>query len=169
MSRKFVLDREAAFIDAINRELHQDVVGQTVLYYAVSSRDTQRNVYGEAIKKVTFAPVSVACRVERTNERTKSLLTGQDSEYTLKVRIHRQELIDRNLVPRDGDFVEFGSQFFEIAGTAHPQMLAGQANYLVETVLTCVPARGGQFANGGTPASGDDHVHPVQPPVAVDK
>jgi hypothetical protein len=41
MSRKFVTDREIKFINSITRELHQHVVDEEILYYAIDLSNTQ--------------------------------------------------------------------------------------------------------------------------------
>lgn len=170
MSRKFVTDREIAFINAINHELIQRVVGQEVKYYALVLDKTQvHRLYNEAVKKTWAAPVEVNARVLYDNANTKSTALGQDSEYSVEVYFLTQELVERNVVAREGDFVEFGQVFFEIVSVTQPQIVFGQINNKIMTKCICVPSREGQFQAGGQSDSDKDNSHPVEQSIGVNR
>ncbi len=170
MSRKFVTSREHALIGSINRELIQKVIGQEVVYYALSREETAvDDVYGEAVEKTWYAPVRLNCLVDFDNPVVKTTGMGLDSEYTLELYVHTAELIDRNLRPWEGDFVEFGQTYFEVTSVTMPQLVFGQVNNKIMTKLSCVSAREGTFAAGGYSAHEvDDPSHPVQTPDSRD-
>lgn len=170
MARKFVLDREIAFINAINKELVQDVVGQEIHYYAILAEQTRANrLYSESVKKTWAAPVKINALVQYDNPETVTTGMGTDSRYEAEVYCHAKELEERNVSPREGDFVEFGSIFFEITSVTQPQLVFGQANNKIMTKLTCVPSREGQFAAGGKSSDGVARVHPVEQAVTENK
>jgi hypothetical protein len=160
MAKKFVTERELAFIDSITKELLQHVVMQEILYYAIDVENSRvDDLYQESIRKVWRPPVKINARIQYDNQNTKSTSFGPDSSYTLEAYCHLNELEDRNVKPREGDFVEVGRVFFEITSVTAPQMAFGQFNEKVMTKLICVPAREGQFANGGRAEDGDDATH----------
>ncbi len=170
MSRKFVTERELAFIAAINKELLQDVVGQEVIYYAISLPETQvHRLYNEAVKKTWSPPVKVNALVLYDNQNTVQSNFGSDSKYSVEVYFHTNELVERNLVPYEGDFVEFGQQFFEITSVTQPQLVFGQVNEKIMTKCICVPAREGQFQMGNSSSESVDRSHPVEDPEAVNR
>jgi len=162
MPRKFVGTREIAFINSITKELHQHVVDEEVMYYAiVLDRTKVDDLYNEAIKKVWAAPVKVTARVLYDNPTTKSGLFGPDSEYASEVYFHTQELQERNVKPREGDFVEYGQIYYEITSVTQPQVVFGQINNKLMTKCKLVPSRQQQFQAGASSVENIDHSHPI--------
>lgn len=141
-------------------------MGQEVIYYAMSREDTQVNAYGESWEKSTLPPVRLNARVEYGEPVVKSTAAGPDSELTLEVYCLTDELIERNLAPVEGDFVEFGQAYFEISGVTQPQLVFGQVNNRLMTKLSCVASREAQFSAGSYSGyGGEDNSHPIQPPI----
>lgn len=164
MSKKFITTKELSLIDKLNRELIQNFVGQEITYYAISIDATDvHDIYGESIRKSWSTPVRFNGLVSYDQGKTSSTELGLDSTYTLEAYLHTQELVDRNVIPREGDFIEFGQKYFEVSSVTQPQMTYGQFNHLIMTKLSCVAAREGQFAAGGASNEFDDRTHPVQP------
>jgi hypothetical protein len=162
MARKFVGTREIAFVNSIIRELHQHVVDEEVMYYAVLLDKTKTDdLYNEAIKKTWAAPVRCTARVLYDNPTTKSGLWGSDSDYASEVYFHTQELNERNLKPREGDFIEYGQQYYEITSVTKPQLIFGQVNNKLMTKCKLVVAREQQFSNGATSNQNVDRTHPL--------
>lgn len=162
MSRKFVTDREIAFINSINKELIQKVSGQEINYYAISLEHSRAHrLYDEATKKVWAPPVKINGRVHWDNSGTASTGQGTDSKYVCDVFFHTLELQDRNVAPKEGDFIEFGQVFFEITAVTQPQLVFGQVNNKIMTKCTCIPAREGNFQNGNSSSENVDNTHPV--------
>lgn len=163
MSRKFVTEKEIAFINKITHELVQRVVGQVVFYYEIDlQRSRVDDLYQESVQKTWKPPVKCNARVLWGNEQSATTSYGIDSKYSLEVYFHPEELRERNLVPREGDFIEFGQVFFEITSVTQPEIIFGQVNNKTDTKCVCVPAREGQFAAGGRAAEGVDHTHPIE-------
>lgn len=164
MAQKFITTRELGLIRSWTRELVQDVSRQYVLYYAVSADDSQiHDVYNEGITKVVMDPVKVNCRVEFDEG---AAFTGRgviDSDFELTVQVQPQELIDRNVHPREGDFVEWSQVMFEISNVRERHPAYGQANEKVTIELTCVPSREGQYKADNVSIDGVDNTHPVEP------
>jgi hypothetical protein len=162
MPRKFVGTREVEFINSITRELHQHVVDEEIYYYAILLDKTEvDDLYNEAVRKAWAAPVKVTARVLYDNPTTKSGLFGPDSEYASEVYFHTQELDQRNLRPREGDFVEYGQIFYEITSVTRPQLIFGQVNNKLMTKCKLTPSREGQFQAGGQSDRNDDRSHPL--------
>ena len=163
MARKFVTERELAFIGRINKELIQKVVGQEVSYYEIDlERSKAHRLYDEAIEKVWKPPVKVNARVMWDNPASNSTNFGVDSKYTAEVYFHTQELDDRDVRPKEGDFIEFGQVYFEITSVTQPQIVFGQVNNRIMTKCVCVPSREGQFQAGGRSSEAVDNTHPIE-------
>ena len=162
MSRKFITDREIAFINQVNKELLQQVIGQDVNYYAISvEKSRAHKLYNEAVKKVWSPPVKVNALVLWDNPSTASTAQGLDAKYNCDVYFHTTELNERNVLPKEGDFVEFGQVFFEITSVTQPQIVFGQINNKIMTKCACVPAREGNFQAGNNSSENIDNSHPV--------
>lgn len=159
----FVTDREINFVNTINKELIQHVVGQWVNYYAMSLKHTRvDDLYNEAVQKVWLPPVQITARVLWDSPTVTSTPQGQDTKYEAEVYFHNQELTERNVLPKEGDYVEFGQVFFEITSVTEPQLVFGQVNNRMMKKCVCVPSREGQFQNGNKDSENVDNSHPVQ-------
>ena len=170
MARKFISTREIAFINRICKELIQKVVGQEVEYYQILVEQTRANaLYNEAIQKSWAPPVKINALVHWDNTTTTFTNLSADSKYELDVYFHTQELQDRNVLPKEGDFVEFGQVFFEVATVTQPQIVFGQVNNRIMTKCTCVTSREGMFQAGGNSSENVDHTHPIETPIVVNK
>lgn len=135
-----------AFVNAITKELVQEVVGQEVIYYQVLSEQTRANdLYNEAIQKIYAQPVKLNALVYYENTTEQVTNFPADSKFKVDVHFHVGELNDRRLDPKMGDFVQFGTVVYEILNVTQPQMAFGQIEQKVMTKCSCGPARQGQF------------------------
>lgn len=160
--KKFITEKHIEFINRVNKLLIQKIVGQEVIYYAVSLKHSNvHRFYRESVEKTTAAPVRVNALVSYNNPNTTSTNHGLDSKYELEVYFHNQELIERNLVPKEGDFIEFGEIFFEITSVTQPQLIYGEPHNKIMTKCICVPAREGQFQFGSDSEKDVSNTHPT--------
>ena len=163
IARKFITNKEFDFIEKINRELIQEFVGQEVIYYAISTEHTVSNdLYNESIDKVWFSPVKINARVEWDNPGVSTTNLTLDSKYSLNVFFHTDELIDRNVKAKEGDFLEFGQVIFEITAVTQPELVYGQPNKKILTKCVCVPSREGQMQVNSDSSRFIDNTHPVE-------
>lgn len=161
MSRKFVTHAELDFIDSIDRELVQSVTGEEVTYYAISlEKSSVHSLYEEAIEKVWEPPVKINARILWDNTQSTTTKFGVDSKYPTEVYFHKNELDERNVSPKEGDFLEIGGVYSEITSATTPQIVFGQLNERLQVKCVCVPAREGQFTAGGRNSEGIDNSHP---------
>ena len=163
ISKKFITQRELDFISNVTKELVQDVVEEEVKYYAIElDRTKVHRLYEESINKVWSPPVRINALVLYDNPNVNFGLYGADDKSSLAVYFHVEELKDRNVSVRTGDFVEYGDQFYEILGATEPQLVFGQINNKVMVKCTCAPAREGQFQAGGDSLRGVDNAVPIE-------
>lgn len=146
MSRKFIGSKELAFVAQINKELIQNVIGQEIVYYQILAEKTKTNdLYNEAINKVYSVPLRVNCLVYYENSNEVVTNFPPDSKFKLDVHFHKAECNERNLSPKMGDFVQFGTLIYEIYSVSEPQMAFGQIESMIMIKCNCGPARQGQF------------------------
>ena len=140
--------KEKDLVKQVNDEIIERVVGQQVLYFPIDIDHTNfHELYGEAIEKTFLPPVRVYARVEYGGIETKFVdNVGIDKDTPLKVMFHKRRLTeDQDLFVREGDFVRFGSNYYEITKLLETKLLFGQEDTQFEIVAECIKARQGTF------------------------
>lgn len=139
--------REKDFVKQVNDEVIERVIGQTIMYYPISISPTNyHSVYGEAVDKSFLPPIRVHALVKYDSESTSATPLGIDRVEKISVLFHKRRLTeDQNLFVREGDFVKYGSIFYEIVKTNEPKHLFGQADTQFEITADCIRARDGVF------------------------
>ena len=144
----FLGEKERNLVKQVNDEIIERVVGQQILYFPIDIDHTNFHpIYGEAIEKTFLPPVRVFARVEYQGVETNFLENmALDKKTGLKVMFHKRRLTeDQNLFVREGDFVRYGSIFYEIVKLNEPKHLFGQADTQFEIQAECIRARDGVF------------------------
>ena len=144
----FLGEKEKNLVKQVNDEIIERVAGQQILYFPMDIEHTNYHpLYGEAIDKTFLPPVRVFARVEYQGVETMVVDNiGLDKKTGLKVMFHKRRLTeDQNLFVREGDFVRYGSIFYEIVKLNEPKHLFGQANTQFEITADCIRARDGVF------------------------
>ncbi len=144
----FTGKKERDLVKQVNDELIERVIGQTVVYYPIDIEHTQyHDLYGEALRKTFLPPVRVYALVEFegiTTEYNPSV--GLDKASTITVHFHKRRLTeDQDLFVREGDFVLYGSIYYEIVTLSETTRLFGQIDHRVEISAKCIRAREGLF------------------------
>ena len=144
----FLGEKEKNLVKQVNDEIIERVAGQQILYFPIDIEHTDFHpLYGEAIEKTFLPPVRVFARVEYQGVETNVVDNlGLDKKTALKVMFHKRRLTeDQNLFAREGDFVRYGSIFYEIVKLNEPKHLFGQADIQFEITADCIRARDGVF------------------------
>ena len=143
----FTGKKEKDFVKQVNDEIIERVVGQTILYYPVSLEHTQfHEMYGEAVQKNFLNPIRIYAMVKYESETTKTTPMGVDRIEKISISFHKRRLTeDQDLFVREGDFVQYGSHFYEILALKEPIWLYGQVESKFEITAECVRAREGLF------------------------
>ncbi len=147
MSRRlFIGLPEVNFINWIDKELIQDVVGQKIIYYAVAEKLTAADdLYGEAIKKTTYNPVEINALVRYNAPAQTVTQFNMDTVYSIEIYFHLHELNERGITPKEGDFCKYGNSYYEVEQLTRPQLVYGQIDHKVQVRAVCRIARKGQF------------------------
>jgi len=139
--------KERNLVKQVNDELIERVIGQQVLYHPVSLEHTNFHpLYGEAIKKTFLPPVRVYALVVWKGYTTTTTNLGVDKRPAITIHFHKRRLTeDQDLFVREGDFVLYGQDYYEIVELNEPKQLFGQADHKVEIEASCIKAREGTF------------------------
>ena len=143
----FVGKKERDLVKQVNDEIIERVVGQTVVYYPISLEHTNfHHIYGEAIDKNFLHPVRVYAMVKYVSQTTTTSPLGVDRIEKISVAFHKRRLTeDQDLFVREGDFIQYGENFYEILTLKEPIWLYGQVDSKFEITAECVRAREGLF------------------------
>ena len=143
----FLGQKERDYAKQVNDEVVERVVGQTILYYPIDLDSTNFHpLYGESFDKTYLPPVRVYALVEWQGHETFTSNYGVDKQTKIKVNFHRRRLTeDQDLYVREGDFVLYADQYFEIVKLIEPKLLFGQQEHKFEITAECINARQGIF------------------------
>jgi hypothetical protein len=147
----FLGEKERDLVKQVNDELIERVIGQEIIYYPISLEHTDFHpLYGEAVRKSFLSPVRVHVLVEWEGYTTTVSKLGIDKRLSLTVKFHRRRLVeDQDLYLREGDFILYGDDFFEIATVDYPKQIFGQGyvgwERIFEAQAKCIKAREGTF------------------------
>lgn len=144
MARLFITPRELDLISDLTKEVIKDVIGQRIFYYAVRSDITQvHDVYEESTEKVFDPPIEIDALVEWSPGEIKTNKFGYDKFHAIEARVHAQDLIDKGLRMKAGDFFSYGSIFFEITQVVTISKIFGQVEHITGYKLVGKQAREG--------------------------
>jgi len=143
----FFNKKERDLVKQVNDELIERVIGQTILYYPISNVHTDFHpLYGEAIDKNFLPPVRVYVLIEWDGTLTTTTKYGVDRIYSLTCHFHKRRLTeDQDLYVREGDFILYGGDYYEIVTLNEPKQLFGNTDYMLEISAKCARARQGLF------------------------
>ena len=143
----FLGEKERDLVKQVNDELIERVIGQAVVYYPIDiERTNYHSLYNEAIVKTFLSPVRVYALIEFQGEETATDKYGVDKTVKLKAHFHKRRLTeDQDLFVREGDFIAYGKNFYEIVKLSEPKELFGQADRRIEVVADCIKSREGYF------------------------
>lgn len=141
----FLGETERNLVKQVNDELLERVIGQQITYLPISMERTNFHpLYGEAIEKCFLPPVRVYALVEFEGITTTTENFGLDKTNKITVRFHERRLFeDQDLYVREGDYVQYGSSFFEITMLKEGRQLFGQVDHLFQIEATCLRTRKG--------------------------
>ena len=139
----FTGQKERDLVKQVNDELIERVIGQQVLYYPIDIQTTDFHpLYGEAIKKNFLPPVRVHALVEFEGVETTTDSYGLDKQSSIVVHFHKRRLTaDQDLYVREGDFVAYGENYYEIVTLKEPKEIFGQADRRMEISAKCIKSR----------------------------
>tara|TARA_B100000927_G_scaffold150975_1_gene121657 strand:- start:79 stop:564 length:486 start_codon:yes stop_codon:yes gene_type:complete len=143
----FTGKKERDLVKQVNDELIERVIGQTIVYYPVDiKRSNFHPLYGEAIEKTYLPPIRVHALVEKEETDTTYTNYGIDKVSNITVYFHKRRLVeDQDLYVREGDFISYDGEYYEVSDLSQPRYLFGQEGHKFEIKATCRRAREGAF------------------------
>lgn len=144
--RLFFNQKEKDFVKQVNDEIHERIIGQQILYYAIDVETTNFHpIYGEAIDKTFLPPLQCYVLVEWPGLETE-VMEYADAKQQIIVHFHKRRITeDKDLFVRLGDFVSYGDSYYEIIKLHEKKQLFGDISAKFEISATCMRAREGLF------------------------
>lgn len=140
--------KEREFVKSTTDQLVECVIGQQILYFPIDiERTNYHKLYGEAIEKVFLSPVHAYVLVEFGGQSTENTNYGIDKKSSpIKVHFHKKRISeDQDLWVREGDFLQYGDNFYEIVDLNELKEMFGQNDFKVEITAICIKAREENF------------------------
>ena len=137
----FVPQKEINLFDAMNEELIDDIVGQTVDIYKISVENTEENLYGESSTKYYNDGFRVNCLINWSEPTVESDEFGADVNTSVELYFHRTTLSEAGFYPEVGDIVDWNDFYFEINAVTEPQLIAGHQNFKHQILATAHRSR----------------------------
>ena len=163
----FTGKKEKDLVKQVTDELTERVIKSEIVYYPISlGHSNFHSLYGEAVDKSFLPPVHVSAYVDWQGAETVATNLGIDKRSTIVVHFHKRRLTeDKNLFVREGDFILYGKNNYEIVSLGQPRPLFGQIDSQIEIVATCIRARDGIIPEKKPVASNaDDDPRLTAPP-----
>mgnify|MGYP003122522139 FL=1 len=139
----FIPQKEIKFIDSVNEELIDELIGQSVDIYKVNVTNTEENLYGESTKKYYDVGFRVNCLILFDEPEINQDEFGADENASIEMYFQRNNLSSGslNFYPEMGDVVDWNDHYWEINGTTEPQLIGGHPNYKHSIKATAHRAR----------------------------
>ena len=127
----FIPQKEFDLINSMNEELIDELVGQSVDIYKINVENTEENMYGESTTKYYDKGFRVNCLINFDDPTIDQDEFGADLNGTIEMYFQRENLASGslNFYPEVGDIVDWNDFYWEINGTAEPQLFAGSPNF----------------------------------------
>ena len=147
----FVGDQEKDFAKQIGDEVNERIVNHFVIYYPLDYNKTQWHpIYGESLVKKFKSPVKVPALIAYDGIKSENNIFTLDKVTSIKVHFPKRRLSeDLEGEVREGDFVLYGRNFYEIVKLDEPKRVYGAIDKKVEVEAICKKARKGTFYIGG--------------------
>jgi hypothetical protein len=97
------------------------------------------------MRKVVYQPVEVNARVFYVEPEQSSGQFSSDMTFRIECYFHLDELYQRKLTPRQGDFIKWNKVVYEIQKLTSPQIVYGMIEQEVMLKATCQSVRNSQF------------------------
>ena len=144
MARLFITPREMDLISDLTKEVIKDVIGQMIFYYPVRTDVTSvHDVYEESTEKVFDTPIELDALVEWSPGETRTNKFGSEKFHSIEARVHTRDLTDKSLRMKIGDFMSYGSVFFEITQVESISKIFGQVEHVTGYKIAGKQAREG--------------------------
>jgi hypothetical protein len=128
--------RARSFFRRHSRQLLNRIVGEEVLYYKLSLKETTHNLYGESKKKMYQQPILITCFYEVMDQTSEDAEFGKSRAQLVNFRFLRDDMVVLNLLPEAGDIISWQESYYEVDLITENQRVMGKnPEYSLESDL----------------------------------
>jgi len=127
----FMPQKEFDFINAVNEELIDEIIGQSVDIYKINVENTDENMYGESTTKIYDTGFRVNCLILFDEPVTEQDEFGPDYNASVEMFFQRENLSSGSLdfYPEVGDIIDWNNHYWEVDGVTEPKLVHGHPGY----------------------------------------
>ena len=119
--------RDISMFRFINRELMWNIISEQVVFYKYNVTTTKVNMYGESVEGRNFAdPVLLFSLIEVGAQTSPVDDFGVEFKWPTTFRFLRDDLVDANLHPEQGDIIMWQEGYWEIDNVNATQFFVGK-------------------------------------------
>ena len=123
----FTRERDWSLMRHINRELMGNIVTQQCAIYQYQLEQTKVNLYGEAAEEKYFdGPYLFNVFINRANQEFLENLEGIQYNQPIEFYFLRDDLVEKDVVPRVGDVILYEESYFGVQSTIENQYWGGK-------------------------------------------
>lgn len=124
---RFLGPKDIRFFQSINKELIDYVIEtDIILYKTIVVESNVDDIYGESVDRKYYTGIKFNCIINRSDQESFQTDFGQNIRQSLEVAINRELLQQHNIIPENGDIVEWKGMYWEIDNVKENQYLAGR-------------------------------------------
>ena len=124
---RFLGPKDIRFFQSINKELIDWVIEtDIILYKTIVIESNVDDIYGESVDRTYYTGINFNCIINRSNQESFQTDFGQNMRQTFEAAINRELLEQHNIIPENGDIVEWNDAYWEINNVEENQYLAGR-------------------------------------------
>ena len=123
---KFVTPRDVGFFKGINKELIDEIVETSVVFFSLIPEKQNTNIYGEATDKIYEPGINANALIEHDDELTEDDDFGPNVYQNIMAAFYRNTLKEKDFYPERGDIVKYYNAYYEVTQVVDNQLLAGR-------------------------------------------
>ena len=124
---RFIGPKDIRFFQSINKELIDWVIEtDIILYKTIINESDVNDIYGESINRKYYKGIKFNCLINRSDQESFQTDFGQNIRQNLEVAINRELLQLHNIIPENGDIIEWNNKYWEINNVQENQYLGGR-------------------------------------------
>lgn len=124
---RFLGPKDIRFFQSINKEIIDWVIEtDIILYKTVIIESNIEDIYGESVDRKFYAGIKFNCIINREDQTSFQTDFGQNMKQNIEIAMNRELLQQHNVIPTNGDILEWNNIYWEINNVEENQYLAGR-------------------------------------------
>jgi len=123
----YTRQRDVSLMRKFNRELMGNIITQQCALYQFKLEETKVNIYGEAAEEKYYnGPFLFNVLIDRGDQQYAESGEGVQFEQGINFNFFRDDLVEKDVVPRVGDIVLYEAKYYGVQSTIANQYWGGK-------------------------------------------